>query len=162
VNAVDYLLKPFARERLDEALERVRARRAEAVRSSVTGAATPSPGALAAAARRPGRWLERVLIKDGARIEVIPIEKVEYVEAQDDYVAIHAEGRSRLKNQTLADLASQLDPERFVRIHRSYVVNLERVGRIDLLGKESRVVTLAGGKQLPVSRAGYARLRELM
>jgi len=158
VNAVDYLLKPFARERLDEALARVRARRAEAA----PAADAPSPGALAAAARPPGRWAERVLVKDGARIDVIPIEKVDYVEAQDDYVAIHAEGRSWLKNQTLGELASQLDPSRFVRIHRSYVVNLDRIGRLDLLGKESRVVTLAGGRQLPVSRAGYARLRELM
>ena len=161
VNAVDYLLKPFARERLDEALARVRARRAEA-RAAAPAAAPLSPHSLAAAARPPGRWVERVLIKDGARIDVIPVERIEFVEAQDDYVAIHAEGRSWLKNQTLSELASQLDPDRFVRIHRSYLVNLEKVGRLDLLGKESRVVTLAGGRQLPVSRAGYARLRELM
>ena len=161
VNAVDYLLKPFTRERLAEALERVRARRAEAARAP-SPAAAPSPRALAAAARPPGRWAERVLVRDGARIQVIPVEKVDYVEAQDDYVAIHAEGKSWLKKQTLGELSEQLDPRRFVRIHRSYLVNLERIGRLDLLARESRVVTLAGGRQLPVSRAGYARLRELM
>jgi len=85
---------------------------------------------------------------------------VDYVEAQDDYVAVHASGRSHLKHQTLAELAEALDPERFVRIHRSFLVNVDRIARVDLLAKDQRVVILRDGKQLPVSRSGHDRLRE--
>jgi two-component system LytT family response regulator len=160
VHAADYLLKPFGRERLAEALTRVRGRLGEP--ATVPAAPPASPRALAAAARPPGRQAERILVKDGTRIQVIPLDKVDYLEAQDDYVAVHAEGRSWLKNQTLAELAADLDQRRFVRIHRSYVLNLERIARLELYAKESRVVILADGKQLPVSRSGYARLKELM
>jgi two-component system LytT family response regulator len=173
VHAVDYLLKPFSRERLAEALARVRARLAEGARASqsagvapaetpAAAAAAPSGSALAATARPPGRWLERLLIRDGSRVQVIPVEKVDYLEAQDDYVAIHAEGRSWLKTQPLSDLAVGLDPARFVRIHRSYVLNLERLARLELYAKDSRVAILVDGRELPVSRAGHARLKELM
>ena len=155
VHAVDYLLKPFSRERLAEAVARARTRLAEL-------AQTPSGSALAAAARPPGRWIERLLIRDGSRVQVIPVEKVDYLEAQDDYVAIHAEGRSWLKTQALSELAEGLDPARFVRIHRSYVLNLERLARLELYAKDSRVAILSDGRQLPVSRAGHARLKELM
>jgi two-component system, LytTR family, response regulator len=165
VHAVDYLLKPFGRDRLAEALSRVRARLAEvraAGESRAPDPVAPSPRALSAAARPPGSWAERVLVKDGARVSVIPVGHVHYLEAQDDYVAIHAEGGTWLKNETLAELANDLDPARFVRIHRSYVLNLERLARLELYAKDSRMAILKDGKQLPVSRAGYARLKELM
>jgi two-component system LytT family response regulator len=165
VHAVDYLLKPFGRDRLAEALTRVRSRLTEnrAVQPMAGAApALPKPRMLAATARPPGQWAERVLVKDGARVSVIPVEKVDYVEAQDDYVAIHVEGKTWLKNETLAELADDLDPARFVRIHRSFVLNLERLARLELYAKDSRVAILHDGKQLPVSRAGYARLKELM
>jgi two-component system LytT family response regulator len=77
-------------------------------------------------------------------------------------VAIHVEGKTWLKNETLAELAEDLDPARFVRIHRSFILNLERLARLELYAKDSRVAILHDGKQLPVSRAGYARLKELM
>ena len=158
VHAVDYVMKPVGRERLAEALRHVRGRLAGA------GAATPgsSPMALAAAARAPGRFTERVLIKDGANVHVIPVERVDWIEAQDDYAAIRTEGKTYLKTQTLAEIAAGLDPARFVRIHRSYVLNVERLARLELYAKDSRVAYLKDGKELPVSRAGYARLRELM
>jgi two-component system LytT family response regulator len=149
VHAVDYLLKPVTAERLDAALERARARR-------------PSPPAavLAEAARPPGRYRERILVRDGARVHVIPVERLDYAEAQDDYVSLWEGGASRLKHQTLADLERELDPERFVRIHRSYLLNVERLARVEPMGKDSRVAVLRDGTQLPVSRSGYARLRE--
>ena len=155
VHAVDYVLKPVGRERLAEAIAHVRVRLGE-------GAAAPSPAALARSARPPGQFAERVLIKDGPNVHVIPIERVDWIEAQDDYVAIHAEGKSHLKPQTMAEIADGLDPDRFVRIHRSCVLNLERLARLELYAKDSRVAILKDGKELPVSRAGYARLRELM
>ena len=157
VHAVDYLLKPFGRDRLAEALNHVRERRASAV-----GAAVPAGPKLGATARAPGRWLERVLVRDGAKVHVIPIDTLDYLEAQDDYVAIHAEGKTWLKPQPLSELADQLDPERFVRIHRSYVLQVTRLARLELYAKDSRMAILADGKQLPVSRAGYSRLKELM
>jgi two-component system, LytTR family, response regulator len=171
VHAVDYLLKPFGRERLAEALARARARRA----GTPTPAAAPgpgggpprqaptiSPGRIAAAARRPGQFVERLLVKEGSQVHVIPAERLDYLEAQDDYVAIHSGGRSHLKAGTLADISAGLDPDRFVRIHRSYVLNVERIGKLELYAKDSRVAILADGRQLPVSRAGYARLKELL
>jgi len=160
VHAVDYLLKPFGRERLAEALDRARARLAAA--SAPVPVPAPAPAALAAAARPAGQWLERLVIKDGVSVHVVPVEKVDYLEAQDDYVAVHTEGKAWLKHQTLAELAEQLDPQRFVRVHRSFVVPVERIARLELYAKDSRVAILHDGRQLPVSRAGHARLRELM
>jgi two-component system, LytTR family, response regulator len=159
VHAVDYLLKPFGPERVTAALERVRERR----RAAPGGAPAPAPAAaLAAASRPPGSHLERIIVRDGGAVHVIPVERVDFVEAQDDYVAIHVEGRSWLKAQPLAELAGALDPERFVRIHRSYVVNLERIARLELYAKDSRVAILNDGREVPVSRSGWQRLKDCM
>ncbi len=152
VHAVDYLMKPFAPERLQEALDRVRSRQA----------ATVTPTQLRAAARKPGMPLDRVIIRDGADVHVLNVAKIDYVEAQDDYVAFHTAGRSLLKEQTLAELETQLDVRRFVRIHRSYLLNIERLGKVELYAKDSRVAILHDGTKLPVSRAGYQRLQQLL
>jgi two-component system LytT family response regulator len=93
---------------------------------------------------------------------VIPVEQVDSIEAQDDYVAIHAAGKTHLKHQALADLADSLDPEGFVRIHRSHVVNVDRIVRIELMARDQRVAILADGRQLPVSRSGHDRLKEVL
>lgn len=153
VHAVDYLLKPFDAARFEAALERARQR---------IGAPAPPPSELAAAARPPDRRLERVVVRDGAKVDVIPCDKLDYIEAQDDYVLLYAEGKRRLKQQTISALEAALDPSRFVRIHRSYIVNVERVKGIEPYAKDSRVALLAGGVRLPVSRAGYARLKALL
>jgi len=150
--AVDYLLKPFSTERFERALERAKAR-----------VGTPSvPADLSRTARPPQQRPERIVVRDGARVHVIPIAKLEYVEAQDDYVALHSAGHSYLKQQTIAELEALLDPARFVRIHRSAIVNLECVTRIEPYGKDSRIAILADGARLPVSRTGYLRLMEAM
>jgi two-component system LytT family response regulator len=143
-HAVDYLLKPFSTERFELALERAKAR--------LGGRKPPAPE------ERP----QRLAVRDGTRVHVIPIEKLDYAEAQDDYVALHSGGKSYLKQQTIGSLEALLDPARFVRIHRSAIVNLERVARIEPYAKESRVAILSDGTRLPVSRSGYARLLEAM
>jgi two-component system LytT family response regulator len=153
VHAVDYLLKPFTDRRLAEALDRVRQRQAPAV---------PDPAALGVAARRPGTTLERVVIRDGAQVHVVPVDRIDYVEAQDDYVAFHTGGRTLLKEQTLGQLESQLDVRRFVRIHRSYLLNIERLARVELYAKDSRLAILTDGTKLPVSRSGHQRLQDLL
>jgi two-component system LytT family response regulator len=150
--AADYLLKPFGAERFERALERAKSR---------LGERRAAPWDMAAA-RAPQQRPERVVVKDGTRVHVIPLEKLDYVEAQDDYVALHSGGKTYLKQQAMAAMEAALDPARFVRIHRSAIVNLERVARIEPYGKESRVAILADGARLPVSRAGYARLLEAM
>jgi two-component system LytT family response regulator len=153
VHAVDYLLKPVGKERLAAALHRVKSRAPEKL---------PAASELAAAARPAGQYAERMVVKDGTRVTLIPIGKLDYAEAQDDYVALASAGKKHLKQQTIASLEAALDPKLFVRIHRSYVVNLERVTRIEPYGKESRVAILSNGVKLPVSRAGYARLQAML
>ena len=157
VHAVDYLLKPFSEDRFAEALSRARERR----QARAPGGADPGVEALSEAIRSKVP-LERVLIRDGAQVHVLPVERIDYVEAQDDYVCFAADGRQYLKDQTLATVEAQLDPARFVRIHRSYLLNIERIGRVELYAKDSRVAILRDGRRLPVSRAGYARLAKLL
>lgn len=103
-----------------------------------------------------------MLIRDGAQVHVLPVDRIDFVEAQDDYVCFRAEGRQYLKDQTLARLEGELDPSRFVRIHRSYILNIERLARVELYAKDSRVAILRDGTKLPLSRAGYARLSQLL
>jgi two-component system LytT family response regulator len=149
VHAVDYLLKPFSQERFDEALDRARMR-----------AGRMPPATELHLAARAGAPVERIAVRDGTRVDIIRVERLDYVEAQDDYVALVCAGKKHLKQQTISAMESMLDPSRFVRIHRSYIVNLERVSRIEPYGKDTRVVVLSDGTQLPVSRSGYARLKE--
>jgi two-component system LytT family response regulator len=155
VHAVDYLLKPIGRERFEAALERAKSRLG-------TKLSVPAAAELTAAARGPKQFLERIVVRDGTRVTLIPMGKLDYAEAQDDYVGLASEGKKHLKQQTIASLEACLDPEQFVRVHRSYIVNFERVVRIEPYGKDSRLAILADGTRLPVSRAGYARLKILL
>jgi two-component system, LytTR family, response regulator len=156
-HAVDYLLKPFSLDRLQTALDRARQRMGQR-----TLAPMPAPADLSREARPPQQYSQRIVVKDGARVHIIPVEALDYAEAQDDYVSLHSQKKSYLKQQTISSLEAALDPQRFVRIHRSIVVNLERVAKIEPYAKDSRVAVLADGTQLPVSRAGYDRLRILL
>ena len=153
VHAVDYLLKPYSRERFEAALERAKNREGKKIVDSAE---------LAAAARPAGQFAERIVVKDGTKVSLIVVSKLDYAEALDDYVSLVSEGKKHLKQQTISGLEMALDPALFVRIHRSYVVNLERVARIEPYGKDSKVAILTNGVKLPVSRAGYGRLRKLL
>src|SRR3954465_655909 len=154
VHAVDYLLKPFSAERLAAAIDRVRERLGR-------GEALPVKE-LAAAGQPSLEPARRVLVRDGPRVHVLPIEKIDYIQAQDDYVCFRCEGKEYLKEQTLGDLETTLDPAKFVRIHRSYVLNLDRLARVDTDERENRVAILSDGRRLPISRAGFARLSALL
>ena len=155
VHAVDYLLKPFGADRLSEALERARERIGR------EGGAPPVEE-LVASVRPEGGHLERILIRDGSEVHVIPTDAVDYVEARDDAVVIHVGAASHLKAQRLATLAERLDPKSFIRIHRSFIINLDRLRSIELYAKDSRIAILEDGTKIPVSRSGYSRLRELL
>jgi two-component system LytT family response regulator len=154
VHAVDYLLKPFSEERLAEALDRARGR--------IRSREAPPVKALLEAARPHRSPLRRILIRDRAEVHVIPVEKIDYLESQDDYVAIKSAGRSYLKEQPLGELETLLEPAAFVRIHRRYILNLSRLAKIEMGLSDSRVAVLTDGTELPISKSGYARLRELL
>jgi len=154
VHAVDYLLKPFSEERLAEALDRARGR--------IQSREAPPVKALLEAARPHRSPLRRILIRDRADVHVIPVEKIDYLESQDDYVAIKSAGRSYLKEQPLGELETLLEPAAFVRIHRRYILNLSRLAKIEMGLSDSRIAVLTDGTELPISKSGYARLRELL
>jgi two-component system LytT family response regulator len=156
VRALDYLLKPFSRERLAQELANVAARIA-----APDAPAQDLRAAAVEAARRHGP-LERILVRDGARVHVIPTAGIDWIEAQDDYVQISAAGRSHLKHGRMAELEEGLDPGTFLRVHRSYIVNVGAIERIEAPTKDSWCAVLKDGKRVPVSRSGYARLREAM
>jgi two-component system LytT family response regulator len=150
VHALDYLLKPFTDARFAEVIAHVE----QMVRRSES-----QPIAALNGVRRP---LQRIAFREGGAIDVVPVQRIDYIEAQDDYVQVSAAGRKRTRQQTLGELATLLDPMRFVRVHRSYIVNLDSLARVEPYGKDSRVVVLKDGTRIPVSRAGYERLRELL
>jgi two-component system LytT family response regulator len=153
VNAVDYLLKPFSAERFAEALGRAR----ERMRRPAASPATDS-----AMRRDPSAKLDRILIRNGPKVHVIGVDQIDYVKAEDDYVGIVVGGKSHLKHQTLSTIETELDPNRFVRIHRSTLLNIDRLERIELYAKDSYEAILRDGTRLPISRAGYSRLQELV
>ncbi|MGD1147123.1 MAG: LytTR family DNA-binding domain-containing protein [Thermoanaerobaculaceae bacterium] len=152
VHAVDYLLKPFSPERLEQALRRARQR--------IGRPRGGEPEKLAAAARPPGTWPDRLVAREGGRVHVIPVDALDFVEARDDYVCLRSGGREVLKQQTLTELAATLDPARFVRVHRSFILNVTKIARVERYAKDSRLAVLLDGTKVPVSRAGYAALRE--
>ena len=154
VHAVDYLLKPFSAERFGQALARVETRLGEL--------RTVAAPALAQAARSPDRHLERLVIRDGAEISIIAAGNIDYVRGQDDYVEVFHDARSSLTQQTLSSLEASLDPRYFVRVHRSYLLNVSRVARIEPWGQGSKMAVLKDGRTVPVSRSGEARLRAVL
>jgi two-component system LytT family response regulator len=153
VHAVDYLLKPFSKERLTEALEHAK--------GHLKKKFVPVQELASASGMRPSP-LERILVKDGSKVHVIPVDKIDYIEAQDDYVAIKSDGKTHLKQERMAELEKELDTSKFVRVHRSYILNLERIARIELYAKDSRMAILKDGKKLLISRAGYDKLKGLL
>jgi two-component system LytT family response regulator len=154
--AVDYLLKPFDLARFQSALDRVRQRLA------LPQPPTLAPAELRNAALPPGRHTERIVIRDGAKVHILPVAQIDYVEAQDDYLAFHSTGKSYLKQQTISSLEESLDPSQFIRVHRSFIVNLERIRKIEAYTKDARLAILDDGSKIPVSRAGYLKLKEVM
>jgi two-component system LytT family response regulator len=159
LHAVDYLLKPFSRARFDDALARARTLHASA--TAAAPAASQAPGVEALVARR-GATLERILIRDREQVHVIPVEQVECIEAQGDYLAIEVDGKCHLKPQRISEIEEQLDPTRFLRVHRSFIINLAHLQAIERPGPDRHAARLRSGKRVPISRSGYEKLRELV
>ncbi|WP_183747139.1 MULTISPECIES: LytTR family DNA-binding domain-containing protein [unclassified Janthinobacterium] len=151
-HALDYLLKPYSEQRFEQALAHARTYR-------MPVAALEAVVRQAVAREAP---LDRVLIRDGAKVHVIASARIDYIEAQDDYVSIRSEGKSYLKSQSLSELESQLDSAKFLRVHRSYLLNIDGISRIVALTKDSHVAILRDETRIPVSKAGYQKLKLLL
>ena len=156
-HAVDYLLKPFNKERFDKAMRKWLDHRAAAP----TTTAAPSEELLETAAQSPSQQ-QRIVVKTGGKIKIIPLEDIHYLEAADDYVKIHTHNGAFLKNRTMSYFERALDGSQFVRTHRSYILNVQQVTRIDPYEKDSHLCVLQSGAQVPVSKAGYVKLKAVL
>jgi two-component system, LytTR family, response regulator len=152
VNAVDYLLKPYSEERLKEAVERGK----EKIKAAVKENSVSLPSTI------DGSYIERIAVKSGANIHLITVDKIKYIEAQDDYVMIYTEEGKYLKQKTMKYYEENLNPDEFIRIHRSYIAALKEIKKIDLLEKDTYQITLSDKKKLPVSKSGYEKLKEVL
>lgn len=153
-NAVDYLLKPFSPERLAKALEKFRQQAGpEAGREKVARVLEQV---------RETSEQHRIVVKNGADIRIIPLTEIRYIEAYDDYVKIYTRSGMFLKKQTLQHYENTLDPAVFVRVHRSYVLHLAELTRIEPSGKDQHQAILRDQSRLPLSRSGYIRLKEAL
>ena len=156
-HAVDYLLKPFSKERFDKALQKW-------MDQTATAAPTAAPATenlLETAALAPGQN-QRIVVKNGAKIKIIPVHDVMFLEAADDYVKVHTADSYYLKNKTMSHFEKALDTQQFARCHRSYMVNVQQIARIDPYEKDGHIAILKTGAKVPVSKTGYARLRQVL
>jgi two-component system LytT family response regulator len=153
-HAVDYLLKPFSKIRFEKAMEKF----LDQHKSSSKKDTTPL---LETAAQSPAQN-ERVVVKIGGKIKIIPIGEIQFLEAADDYVNIHTAEGGFLKNKTMNYFEQLLNPNSFVRVHRSFMVNIQQITRIEPYEKETHLAVLKSGKQIPVSKAGYSKLRVVL
>lgn len=153
-HAIDYLLKPFDLQRFDKAIEKWQEQRIKK-----TGNITQE--LLETASQSPSQN-QRIVIKDGSKIKIIPVHEVQYLEAADDYVKIHTKDGYFLKNKTMNHFEKTLDGQQFVRSHRSYIINVQQITRIDPYEKDGHVAVLRSGVKVPVSRSGYGKLREVL
>lgn len=153
-HAVDYLLKPFNQERFDKAIAKWSEQKASAAEKS-------TQSVVESAAASPSQR-HRIVVRNGSKIKIISVADVFYLEAADDYVKIHTQEGYFLKNKTMTHFEQSLDEHLFVRSHRSYIINVQQITRIDQYEKDSHVAVLRSGAKVPVSRSGYGRLKEVL
>ncbi len=152
-HAIDYLLKPFSKERFDKAMQKWRSQH-------LRDEPRPSP-ALNDDIRQPEER-NRVVVREGGNIRIIPVNEITYIEAYDDYVKIYTPAEMFLKKKTMAFYEKSLDPAHFVRVHRSYIIQLSQLTRIEPLEKDTHVALLKSGVRVPLSKAGYTRLKSVL
>jgi len=152
LNAVDYLMKPFAKQRLRQAVDKV----VERFKSKKSG--VPDVRKLVESVHDKTQSIDRIVVKSGSKIHIIPIETIEHLEAQDDYVMIYCTEGRFMKKETLSYLERNLNDGRFIRIHRSHIVNINQIHRMEQYGKESYLLILKNGNRVNVSKS---RIKEL-
>ena len=154
-HAVDYLLKPFSKERFDKAIQKWLGQNNTPVLKSNTQA-------LMETVSQSPVQSHRIVVKTAGKIKIIPVDEIHYLEASDDYVKIHTKEGNFLKNKTMSHFEQLLDADIFTRTHRSYIVNIQQITRIEPYEKESYLVILKSGAQVPVSKTGYAKLKQVL
>lgn len=155
-NAVDYLLKPYSKERFDEAVNKAKQKVMSQGRNS------EEVEAVLADQQNHIDVLNRIAVRNGNKIHIVSLEKIHYLEAQDDYVKLVTEDGNFLKQQTMKYYEHHLPATEFLRIHRSYIVRLKEITKIEPFGKDTHLATLKDGTELSVSRSGYSRLKETL
>lgn len=156
MNAADYLLKPFSRDRFGQAIQKVLKKFKQGETSNT------ELQAIVKSREEIQEALERIAVRSGKKIHVIPVSDIHFIEANGDYVMIHTDGQRFLKEKTMKYFEDHLDPDQFVRIHRSYIVNVIMISKIELYDKETHLVLLKDGNKLKASRKGYKILRDLL
>lgn len=151
VSALDYLLKPIYPERLRKALQKLRTNHASVQRTPLPEHAPVLP-----------EQTQRIVVKENSNIKILPLPEVYYLESADDYVKIHTAERYYLKHYTMGNFEQQLPEQQFVRIHRSFIANVQHIHKVDLYEKDQYCVVLRNDVRLPVSRNGYARLKTVL
>jgi two-component system LytT family response regulator len=152
-HAIDYLLKPFSQDRFDKAIQKWREQKVSSQKNT--------EDLLETASYSPAQS-QRIVVKTGSKIKIIPVHDVFYLEAADDYVKVHTQEGNFLKNKTMSHFEKTLDPQQFVRSHRSYIINIQQITRIDPYEKDNHVAILKSGAKVPVSRNGYVKLRTVL
>ena len=156
MSAVDYLLKPYSKERFDQAVMKAlkvisdaeskkdRIKKVVETRAALTES------------------LDRIVVKTGSKIHVVPINQIEYLEADDDYVMIYTATSRHLKQQRMKYFEEHLDPKQFIRVHRSYIVKTDMITQIEPYEKDSKILVLKNGKKIKVSKSGLKNLKEVL
>lgn len=157
VHALDYLLKPYNRERFRKAVERARAQLAHGGGEDLNERLR----SLLETLRPESKHLERLMIKSSGRVFFLRTDELDWIESEGNYLKLHAGREAHLLRETMSRLASRLDPEKFVRIHRSTIVNIERIKELQPLFSGDYVVVLRDGTQLTLSRSYRDKLLEL-
>ena len=154
-HAVDYLLKPFSKERFNKAIEKYLAQAPAAQQVQKKNEE------LLEAANSPAQH-ERIVVKTGTKVKIIPVQDVQYLAADDDYVSVYTAEGSFLKNKTMNFFEQMLDPRQFVRVHRSYIIAITQITRIDPYEKDAHLAILKSGAKIPVSKTGYVKLKQVL
>jgi two-component system, LytTR family, response regulator len=155
-HATDYLLKPCSKERFNKAIEKYLAQ-------APASAASPkqTEELLETASNSPAQH-ERIVVKTGTKVKIIPVQDVIYLAADDDYVSVYTAEGSYLKNKTMNFFEKALDPRYFVRVHRSYIIAIQQITRIDPYEKDAHLAILKSGAKIPVSKTGYIKLKQVL
>ncbi|MCJ8208758.1 LytTR family transcriptional regulator DNA-binding domain-containing protein [Mucilaginibacter sp. RS28] len=156
-HAIDYLLKPFSKDRFDKAIEKYLAQAG----ANPQQQQKQTENLLESMAQSPMQH-DRIVVKTGTKVKIIPVNDVIFLEADDDYVNIHTAEGAYLKNKTMSFFEKMLDPRQFVRVHRSFIVSIDQITRIDPYEKDSHVAILKSGDRVPVSKTGYVKLKQVL
>lgn len=156
LNATDYLLKPYAELRFNEAVDKAKQK------IGSVSVVKEELETLQDTRAESDESLDRIVVKTGNKIQILPLEVISHFEAQDDYVAIHSDQGKFLKLMRMKHLENRLPQGEFVRIHRSHIVNVKQIEKLELYEKDSYLLSLKTGIQLPVSRSGHGKLKEVL